>query len=63
MCRKNLLVFIIYLLLTIVSGFYLGEMIVGLYSEISLWSEYFIRFISVVVIGLFLLPILENFLD
>ena len=63
MCRNNFIFLLVYVIVSFVGGFYLGEIILNLLNYPSFGISFFIYFVSISITSLFLLPVLNHVVE
>jgi len=63
MCRRNFVLLMIYIIISIGAGLALSNIILSLIGSPGLVVTLFVYFLSTAAIGLFLLPALNRFTD
>lgn len=63
MCRRNFILLMIYIFVSVAAGVYLGPIILNLITSPGLIVTVLVYFLSTGAIGLFLLPALNKFTD
>lgn len=63
MCRKNFIIVLIYLFVTILAGAYLGSLVVNLTKTGGDFISVVFYFFCVCIVALFLMPALDYFTE
>jgi hypothetical protein len=63
MCRKNFILLLIYISVSIFAGMFLADYIINLLELFELLPIVILNIVCVVIFGLFLLPFLDRFVE